>query len=508
VAASPGIQRQVSLDFLGWRSAGGSAEASGSDFTGSVSFPDTNVNDTEENSRLTLSARGGARVTPSRRAHSMSRSNSLQRPHQSDKVKEQNRMAQRRYRQRRKEKEEEMSEKSALWAKAGEENTMLLAEIEVLRSHVGNLEEEIATLRTSNTQLRILNKQLMEEFHGPEETEEDTAVQDDTEDPHERVPESIAQMCTALEDVDAEFKARRNPQRQQISSTSTAGDHPVTEESNPGLPLAVPWTPLATSLGCRECSEPYPMCAHTPIPLVEHAGRMVPPPWAQPYRRDQLEAMDAAMAPHVLNIALLGRQVATARARKAVEQGGALQVGTSASSAQASDNDELLRRWIHIASVLRVSPAQFTKICSLRKAMVAKAASVWGMRQKIYAEGGRSGVYDAENAEESTRTQMSILREEERHRLSVLRGLMDRENDLHRDVLEIAGVLTPWQSARMVCEIYPDMPDVCLLATALERLTGPQPAEVSASNDKKKHARRPPPRHRRRASGERLATPL
>jgi len=64
----------------------------------------------------------------------------------------------------------------------------------------------------------------------------------------------------------------------------------------------------------------------------------------------------------------------------------------------------------------------------------------------------------------------------EAKRLHALQGLLVREASLQDDIMQIANVLTPWQSARMVCESMPDLPDFFHLASALERIGRNRPS--------------------------------
>lgn len=368
-----------------------------------------------------------------------------------DRLKMQNRESQRRYRARRKEKEQALRNKFELYAKAGEDNDYLTNENNALRKQIQALKRENATLRGVTDDSR---PQEAVQFGA-----DSTAI---TNTPShmsnilDKMRAAIMRLNSELGTADVEFCAT-HPTHMSTSTSPSEGHTPADG----------PNAQRASCEGCIKCIA-HP-CEHVKTPLVlNHDGSPALPAWAVSYTEEQIAAMDQHLQPLVNEIAVLRQQVSNQQSMHAPEV--AYRAAQLQSVNDTQDSEEISRKWDHIGSVLRVRPEQKQQILHLRKEMETKLAAVWAERSEVYAHAARASVLLAATIPGSSRTHMHGLMLGEAERLRTLQGLLVCEASLQDDIMQIANVLTPWQSARMVCESMPDLPDFFHLASALERI--------------------------------------
>ena len=387
----------------------------------------------------------------------------------SSRLKMQNREAQRRYRARRKEKEQALRHKSELYAKAGEENDYLVTESIALHKKIQALEKENATLRGVTD-----NSRPEEAVHSAADGTAITNTPSHMSTILEKMRAAILRLCDELAATDVEFR-ETHPAHMSTSTSPREGHMPTAVDalldattSNDG-----PDAQRASCEGCIKCIA-HP-CEHVMTPLVlKHDGSPALPAWAVSYTEEQIAAMDQHLKPLVNEIAILRQQVSIQQSIHAPE---VTYRATQFQTANATQGpDEISRKWDHIGSVLRVRPEQKQQILHLRKDMETKLAAVWAERSEVYAQAARASTALAATIPDSSRTHMHGLMLGEAKRLHALQGLLVREASLQDDIMQIANVLTPWQSARMVCESMPDLPDFFHLASALERIGRNRPS--------------------------------
>ena len=411
-----------------------------------------------------------------------------------------NRLAQRRYRKRKKEKAQELDAKAKNLGALQTENQRLLTTIENLQQSLKMRDQDLSSLREHNEKLFSSQAQLFSVLqHGsvapPVRVEErplltlldseGIQVNPSTEDLFKRIEAAVKRIRLELSIVDEEYKlsipdavARdlgiRVSVPKSMSPEVEARESGSMSEENDSL-LRCDGSRASADFENAQCMgsdpdragscdsmSPNPVCIGKSRTGTHEKGVL------KAYSTEDMDRMSKSMEPYVQ---------ALFRLREEITQMGPCAFGTSKSCAPPAFPDstslshcDLVRKWRHVVRTLRITHSQAQRIVQIRENIFVEGSEIYTRREELLTEALDQTRERSKNIAEFHRRNMINMMSCEATVLNELKSLLQRELKLQDMCKDILNILTAWQISRMICETYPSMPDCFYLSTTLKHM--------------------------------------
>ena len=424
-----------------------------------------------------------------------------------DKKRALNRLAQQRYRKRKKEKAQELDEKARQMENLKSENTRLLLKIEGLLSSVKAKDQDLAKLREHNERLFDAQAQMLasmqqggkDAYAVPPAIERpamlalangEGGAHGETVDVDvlcKLVDQAVKRIMRELACVDEEFLGSM-PDATKVEilgmrggGASASDETGSASEENDSL---VRSSYSGGRLACDvenggSCGS---LCASRESP-TSVTGRKKDAPekfvWKN-YSAEDMERMSRHMEPFVQDLFRVRQELMKqmpcngGMCSQSDSQGGPGNAPLARVSAkfhpQSFSRCDIMKRWRHIARVMRISDSQSKLIIGTRDKIAMEGEEIYTRRKELLLQALEQTTKRMENLDEFHRRNMITMMCGESTILCELKELLHRELKLQDQCKDAIRPLSAWQLSRMISESYPNMPDCFYLSAALKDL--------------------------------------
>ena len=413
-----------------------------------------------------------------------------------------NRLAQRRYRKRKKEKAQELDAKAKNLGALQTENQRLLTTIENLQHSLKMRDQDLSSLREHNEKLFSSQAQLLSALQrgesvappvGVEERpiltlmdSEGIQVSSCAEDLFKRIEAAVKRIRLELSFVDEEYRLSMPDAvardlglhvsvPKSMSPEVEARESGSMSEENDSL-LKCDGSRASADFENAQCMGSDPDLAGScssmsPNPVCTGKSRMgtLENGVLKAYSTEEMDRMSKSMEPYVQALFKL---------REEVTKMGPCAFRTSTSCVPPAFPDstslshcDLVRKWRRVVRTLRITHSQAQRIVHIRDKIFEEGSEIYARREELLTEALDQTRERSKNIAEFHRRNMLNNMSCEATVLNELKSLLQRELKLQDMCKDILKALTTWQISRMICETYPSMPDCFYLSTTLKCMT-------------------------------------